>query len=206
MKLSFTSLILILCCTACNPTTEEDESTYTLVDENETTSPISEKGINFDKLDFMVGVWLDNSTMIEKTGIQYLEKWRSNPDDSYSCQSYQIEPVIDRTLPDYMRNGARVTKLKEDTQELDTIYSEKVTIATKNGVTYYNVTVFNQNSGKTISFALTEARENFARFENPNHDFPQVIQYHRTHSDTLRVLIGSVDGQKKQDLTYVRVK
>lgn len=189
--------------------TKEAEGSYTLVedDSDEKNRERSESSPKIASSDFhfMVGKWLDNKTMISKNGIQYMEKWMAEPNGTFSCQSYQIEPQIDRDMPYYLRNAARVTLLEEGVTDMDTIYTEKMTISTRNGSTFYDVTVFSQNSGQTIAFKLEEIKENYARFENVGHDFPQVMEYMLIHPDSLRVVIRTADGEKSQAFSYFRI-
>lgn len=47
----------------------------------------------------------------------------------------------------------------------------------------------------TTEFVMTESTEQSARFENPQHDFPQRIQYQRENSE-LTIDVSSIDQTK----------
>ncbi len=80
----------------------------------------------------------------------------------------------------------------------DTIITELLTIKIIEGEVYYVPTVIAQNEGKPVPFQLTEWTRDKFRFERPEHDFPQVIQYLIQNNNTLDVLLqGNVNGQNK---------
>ena len=54
-----------------------------------------------------------------------------------------------------------------------------------------------------VAFRLVEARAGTARFENPDHDYPQTITY-RIEGDELVATISWVDGAKLQTWRYRR--
>ncbi len=61
---------------------------------------------------------------------------------------------------------------------------------------YYIPVVGDQNDGQPVRFTLTELTDRSMRFENPDHDFPQVITYSRIGSDSLMAQIaGTINGE-----------
>lgn len=73
---------------------------------------------------------------------------------------------------------------------------------------YYIPTVKNQNEGLPVRFAAKTISENQLVFENPQHDFPQIIAYTKITSDSLIAEIsGTKNGQKrKQTFPMKRMK
>jgi hypothetical protein len=73
-----------------------------------------------------------------------------------------------------------------------------------------NVVVMMQNEAREISFKLTQLTPEIIRFENPEHDMPQVVQYSQAGVDTLDIyLSGHVeasDEEKVKNYTFVKQK
>lgn len=90
----------------------------------------------------------------------------------------------------------------------DTLSKEKLSLEYIDGVLYYIPTVQNQNDGKAVRFKLTEMKENSLVFENPEHDFPQVISYQLVRPDSMVAEIsGTINGEfKKQSYPYTKIK
>lgn len=53
-------------------------------------------------------------------------------------------------------------------------------------------------------FALVDQAEGHVRFENPDHDFPQVIEYHRV-GDALSATISDLSGSRSMRFSWQRV-
>lgn len=73
--------------------------------------------------------------------------------------------------------------------------SEYLEIRKDGKKTIYSATVINQNSGKAVDFKLTQTDSTFT-FENPNHDFPKKIVYHKCNDNEIYVQIS--DGKQKE--------
>ncbi|MFY0639296.1 DUF6265 family protein [Maricaulis maris] len=58
--------------------------------------------------------------------------------------------------------------------------------------------------GAATCFALTEHSDHHVRFENPDHDFPQVIQYRR-EGDRLSATISDTSGEQAMRFVWQRV-
>ncbi|SEL79617.1 DUF6265 family protein [Parapedobacter koreensis] len=83
----------------------------------------------------------------------------------------------------------------------DTILFETVRLLEKEQKLYYIVSVANQNDGLPVSFASTAVTDNVLIFENPQHDFPQVITYTKINADSLVAEIsGMANGQERKQL------
>lgn len=76
----------------------------------------------------------------------------------------------------------------------DTVSKETLRLLSEGGQVYYEPTVSKQNDGKAVRFKMTLANETDLVFENPEHDFPQKISYHRIGSDSL---LAEISGQQK---------
>ena len=80
----------------------------------------------------------------------------------------------------------------------DTVSSETIRIEQHGKTLLYIPTVKDQNNEQPISFFLTSSTTQQMIFENPKHDFPQIISYKRTSKTALIAEIsGEVNGKKK---------
>ncbi|MEQ6124120.1 DUF6265 family protein [Pseudotenacibaculum sp. MALMAid0570] len=82
-------------------------------------------------------------------------------------------------------------KIKEGIKKV----SESLKIESKDNQIVYTATVFNQNQGKGISFVLNTDNKQLFSFENPNHDFPNKIQYKVLSEKELEVHVLGNDGK-----------
>ena len=76
----------------------------------------------------------------------------------------------------------------------DTSVFENIKILQEGGKLFYIPTVRNQNKGLPVRFTLTKSQGNELVFENPGHDFPQVITYKQMGKDSL---LATISGKKK---------
>ncbi|HQW25329.1 MAG TPA: DUF6265 family protein, partial [Saprospiraceae bacterium] len=69
-------------------------------------------------------------------------------------------------------------------------------------------TVQGMNGGMPVRFTSTTVTDTELTFENPTHDFPQVIRYTLIHPDSLVAEISGITGgqQQKQTFPMKRVK
>ena len=90
----------------------------------------------------------------------------------------------------------------------DTIMIENMNMVEKNSNLEYEVRVNNQNHAQVISFKATACSENFVSFENPEHDFPQSIEYSLVSMDELKVTLSGVerDELKEVEFNFSRLK
>src|SRR5690606_26173839 len=74
--------------------------------------------------------------------------------------------------------------------------SETVRIKLLNDSLFYDVTVSNQNDGKSIRFKMVELNDSLVQFENKQHDFPTRIEYKKlTDSTCLATISGMINGE-----------
>ncbi|MDH6253394.1 hypothetical protein M2347_003121 [Chryseobacterium sp. H1D6B] len=93
-------------------------------------------------------------------------------------------------------------------KDKDTIVFENIRLVQENKRLFYIPVVNNQNEGLPVRFVAKTISENQLVFENPQHDFPQIIAYTKISSDSLIAEIsGTKNGQKrKQTFPMKRVK
>lgn len=59
----------------------------------------------------------------------------------------------------------------------------------------YEATVPNQNEGRTIQFILSRDVKSYYSFENPTHDFPKKIEYHRNSENEIEIRVKGDEGK-----------
>lgn len=93
-------------------------------------------------------------------------------------------------------------------QEKDTVVFETVKLIYEQGTLFYIPTVKNQNNDLPVRFSAKTVSETQLIFENPQHDFPQIISYTRIGADSLVAEIsGTKNGkERKQSFPMKRVK
>lgn len=96
----------------------------------------------------------------------------------------------------------------ESKKEKDTIVFENIQFVQEQGRLFYIPTVKNQNNGLPVRFSSKTISETQLVFENPEHDFPQIISYTKISADSLVVeILGTKNGQEtKQNFPMKRVK
>jgi hypothetical protein len=120
------------------------------------------------KVIWLVGDWQKQS----EKGI-LTEAWRKLDDSTLVGRSYLIS-------------------------EADTLLLESIRLEQRIGKLYYIPTVSDQNKGQPVIFAQTSLTDSVVVFENPKHDFPQIITYSLLVNDSLSAEIAAVvDGQMK---------
>ncbi|WP_312175561.1 DUF6265 family protein [Chryseobacterium sp.] len=128
--------------------------------------------------EWLIGTW-ENKT---QRGSIY-ETWTKSGQNEFSGKSYSVK-------------------------DNDTIVFENIRLLQEKNGLYYIPTVKNQNDGLPVRFVAKAISENQLVFENPQHDFPQIIAYTKITSDSLIAEIsGTKNGQKrKQTFPMKRVK
>jgi len=93
-------------------------------------------------------------------------------------------------------------------KERDTMTFESIRLVQEKGGLFYIPTVKNQNKGLPVRFALTTISDTTLIFENPQHDFPQIISYTKVDNEHLIAKISGVkNGQtRKQVFPMQRIK
>ena len=77
-----------------------------------------------------------------------------------------------------------------------------VTIILEESDVYYQAQVFDQNNSEPVRFLLTEKSENRLRFENLNHDFPQVIEYYLKNDSVLNAAVSGNINNEYQEIKF----
>lgn len=78
----------------------------------------------------------------------------------------------------------------------DTIILETLRLVQEQHGIFYIPTVTQQNKGLPVKFALKKMTGDYMEFENPEHDFPQMITYRKISPDSLIAEIsGTLNGQ-----------
>lgn len=123
---------------------------------------------DISKAEWLLGTW-ENQT----TRGTIFETWKKVSDTRYEAKSYVI-------------------------REKDTMIFETITLKAVGNDIHYIPTVKNQNDGLPVIFKATTYTETEMIFENPEHDFPQMISYNHISSDSLVAKIsGTRNGQER---------
>jgi hypothetical protein len=88
-------------------------------------------------------------------------------------------------------------------REGEEVITEYLEIRQLEDVIIYTATVLNQNEGRGIEFILNRPDTLTWSFENPEHDFPKVIQYQKRSDDKICVRVS--DGGER-GFSYVMYK
>lgn len=128
------------------------------------------------KTDWLIGSWCRKSA----NGV-LTESWQLLNDTTYTGRSF------------FVSNG-------------DTVSSESIRMECRNGKWYYIPTVSGQNEGKAIVFTQTEQTDSTFIFENPQHDFPQVISYRFQKPDSLIAEISAMVNGERKSIVFRMVK
>ncbi len=89
---------------------------------------------------------------------------------------------------------------------IDTL--ETITLEERKGSIFYIPAVKDQNQGLPVKFRLTSSSDSELKFENPDHDFPQVIHYIKVNADSIFATVsGQFEGQPVEEkFPFKRVK
>lgn len=127
------------------------------------------KKLQIEKANWLIGTW-ENKT---KRGSIY-ETWTKASDVQFTGKSYAL------------KNN-------------DTTVFETFELVQKQNSLFYIPTVKNQNNNLPVSFSLQSISDDKLVFENPEHDFPQIISYTRVTPDSLVAEIsGKNNGQERK--------
>lgn len=86
-------------------------------------------------------------------------------------------------------------------KEKDTVVFENIRLVQEKDGLFYIPAVKNQNDGLPVRFANKTISETQLVFENPQHDFPQVISYTKITPDSLVAEIsGTKNGRERRQL------
>lgn len=97
-------------------------------------------------------------------------------------------------------NGSGLSGVSYMLKDKDTIVFENIRLVEEQGTLFYIPAVKDQNNGLPIRFAATTISESQMIFENPQHDFPQVISYTKITADSLVAEISATNnGQVRRE-------
>lgn len=133
---------------------------------------------DLEKAEWLLGIWENKSA----EGISY-ESWRRISNREYAGKSYTVQ------------NG-------------DTVIFESIRLVQEPRGLWYIPAVKDQNKGLPVRFKGKSVSETEAVFENPEHDFPQIISYKKIGANALEAEIsGTLQGkEQKQTFRMKRVK
>lgn len=128
--------------------------------------------------EWLIGTWEDKTP----EGSLY-ETWDKSNDNEYVGKSYIVKGK-------------------------DTIIFENIRLVQEQNGLFYIPAVKNQNDGLPVRFTAKKISETQLIFENPQHDFPQIISYKKIGIDSLIAEIsGMKEGQiRRQQFSMKRVK
>ncbi len=122
-----------------------------------------------EQLSWLVGSW---TNITEKE--QSYENWHKTTDGNLAAHSFTLV-------------------------EGDTVFAERVSLAGVNGDLVMTVVAYQQNGNKPVSFTQIKSAEGVFTFENPNHDFPQRINYSNPEADSIHAWIeGTIEGKPRR--------
>ncbi len=131
----------------------------------------TKKTNDIKKAQWLIGTW-ENKT--QRGSI--FETWKKVSDNELIAMSYVLK-------------------------EKDTMVFENIQLLQQPDGLFYVPKVKNQNQGLPIRFRAKMVSETQLVFENPKHDFPQVISYKRITKDSLVAEIsGTKNGQERKIL------
>ena len=138
----------------------------------------SEKTQNIQQADWLIGTW----ESVTSEGSSY-EAWKKISHTEFRGQSYMLKGT-------------------------DTVVFETIQLIQEQSDLYYIPKVKDQNKGQAVKFKAKTISQTQLVFENPEHDFPQLIGYNKINSDSLVAEIsGTTDGKnEKQTFALKRVK
>lgn len=93
-------------------------------------------------------------------------------------------------------------------KDLDTIFFETIKLVQEPEGLFYIPTVKNQNDMLPVIFTLKSISESEMIFENPDHDFPQMISYSLIEPDSLVAEISGIKNGnlRKQQFPMKRIR
>lgn len=130
------------------------------------------------KAEWLIGTW-ENKT----PGGSIYETWSKTNNDEFFGKSYMLK-------------------------DKDTVVFETIRLVQQKDSLFYIPAVKNQNNGLPVRFGLKTISDTGLVFENPQHDFPQVISYTKINADSLVAEIsGTKNGrERKQTFPMKRLK
>lgn len=128
--------------------------------------------IDFGKVRWLIGTWVNES----KHGNIY--------------ESWSVKSKNELLGISYLLNGQ------------DTVMKETIRLVVEKDTLFFITTVVNQNEGKPVRFAMSMLTDTEMMFDNPEHDFPQVISYRQESEHTLLAEIWATIEGKIQKVSF----
>jgi hypothetical protein len=126
-------------------------------------SKCQSESTDFDKVMWLIGTWVNDSN-------------RDHVYESWSrINKNELQGIS------YLISGQ------------DTVVKETIRLINENDAMFYIPSVSNQNEGRPIRFVMTRLTDTEMQFENPEHDFPQVISYRKESENALLAEIWSTN-------------
>jgi hypothetical protein len=133
---------------------------------------IAQQKSEIKKAEWLIGTW-ENKT---QRGCLY-ETWTKISDDELSGKSYILK-------------------------EKDTIVLETIRLVQEQNSLFYIPKVKNQNDDMPVRFTTKIVSDVELVFENPQHDFPQIISYTKINADSLVAEISGIKNGKERKQTF----
>lgn len=128
--------------------------------------------IDFGKVRWLIGTWVNES----EKGITY-ESWSEKNTSELEGISYLLN-------------------------EQDTVVKETIRLVVEKDTLFFITIVANQNNDKPVRFAMSMLNDTEMMFENPEHDFPQVIYYRQESESSLLAEIWATDAGKIRKISF----
>jgi hypothetical protein len=89
----------------------------------------------------------------------------------------------------------------------DTVFIEHLGIVSRDSKWYYSARIDGANNNEPVFFEYKEKSTDYLVFENPEHDFPQLIEYQFRGSDSLLITISgaAADSARVEHFRMKRV-
>ncbi|GLB52480.1 hypothetical protein NBRC110019_15200 [Neptunitalea chrysea] len=126
-----------------------------------------------NKVTWLKGTWKYN--YFERP---VFEEWNHTSDTLFTGKSYMIN------------------------EQEDTLVLESVQLIEKNDRLNCIIIVPTQNNNLPITFVSTTITDTSVIFENPKHDFPQVIAYKKLSADSLQATISGIANNEKREIEF----
>lgn len=124
--------------------------------------------MKFSQLNWIKGTW----AMQGEQGV-FIEHWEAATDSSLKGKGFFIS------------------------NEKDTSFSEQLWIVNRNDTLFYK-TITAHNGTIPVYFKETNFKDDAIIFENPYHDFPQIIHYTKINEDSLVVTVSGLEGGRQR--------
>lgn len=123
--------------------------------------------------------WIAGNWEMSINNYTFRETWEATSDSSYKGAGVLLDSVG------------------------NTVFNEELYIVERNDTLWYQPTVSNQNNQQEVSFKMSYTSADSVVFENPVHDFPQIITYVKTSDTSMHAFVsGYSNGEPRQDDFY----